>query len=102
MACWHTEIKVLSNGKIYVASGDRSKSYFGKFWVAKLLGTDPKFGFNRQFVNDKDGAILEEGCIYQVYRTCQWAKRPEEYFVSVSISKSDYQILTKQEVISLL
>lgn len=98
MACWNTEIKTLDNGKVYIDSGDRSNSYFGKFWVAKITGTDPKFGLSRQFINNKEGAVLEDG-IFQVYRNCQWAKRPEEYFLKV-IGNS-YETLTKQEVIAL-
>ena len=44
MACWNTKIEILDNGKIYIKSGNRSNSYFGKFWVAKITGTDPKWG----------------------------------------------------------
>jgi hypothetical protein len=98
MACWNTKIETLNNGKLYINSGNRSNSYFGKFWVAKITGTDPKFGLSRQFVNDKDGAVLEDG-IYQIYRNCQWAKRAEEYFLKVI--GNTYETLTKQEVISL-
>lgn len=98
MACWNTKIETLANGKVYINSGDRSNSYFGKFWVAKITGTDPKFGLSRQFVNGKEGAVLEDG-IFQVYRNCQWAKKPEEYFLKV-IGNS-YETLTKQEVIAL-
>ncbi len=98
MACWNTKIETLNNGKIYINSGDRSNSYFGKFWVAKITGTDPKFGLSRQFVSDKDGALLEDG-IYQVHRNCQWAKVAEEYFLKVV--GNTYETLTKQEVIAL-
>lgn len=98
MACWNTKIETLSNGKVYINSGDRSNSYFGKFWVAKITGTDPEFGLSRQFVSDKDGAVLEDG-IYQVHRNCKWAKSAEEYFIKVT--GSDYETLTKQEVIAL-
>ena len=98
MACWHTSIETLENGKVYVESGDRSNSYYGKFWVAKITGIDPKFGLARTFVNDKDGAILEDG-IYQVYRNCQWAKRPEEYFLKVEAG--NYETVSKQQVLSM-
>lgn len=98
MACWNTKIETLNNGKVYINSGDRSNSYFGKFWVAKITGTDPKFGLSRQFVNDKDGAVLEDG-IYQIHRNCQWAKRAEEYFLKVS--GNNHETLTKKEVIAL-
>lgn len=98
MACWNTKIETLNNGKVYINSGDRSNSYFGKFWVAKITGTDPKFGLSRQFVSDKDGAVLEDG-IYQVHRDCQWAKRAEGYFLKVT--GNNYETLTKQEVIAL-
>ena len=98
MACWNTKIETLNNGKVYINSGNRSSSYFGKFWVAKITGTDPKFGLSRQFVNDKDGAVLEDG-IYQIHRSCQWAKGAEEYFLKVV--GNTYETLTKQEVIVL-
>ena len=97
MACWNTSIEKLKE-KIYVKSGDRSNSYFGKFWVAKITGLDAKFVLSRQFVNDKDGAFLDDG-IYQVYRNCKWAKRAEDYYVK--IVGSTHVILTKQEVIAL-
>jgi len=99
MACWNTKIRTLNNGKLYINAGDRLNSYFGKFWVAKITGTDPKFGLRRQFINDKDGAVLEEDGIYQIYRDCQFSKRPEEYFLK--IVGNTYETLTKQEVIAL-
>lgn len=99
MACWNTEIETLNNGKLYVSAGDRKNTYYGKFWVARITGLDPNFGFARTFVNDKDGATLNEDGIYQIYRTCQWAKRPEDYFIKVT--DGEYETLTKQEVIAL-
>lgn len=98
MACWNTSIKTLENGKIYISSGDRSNSYFGKFWVAKIIGSDPKWGMKREFINDKDGAVINEDGIYQIYRTCQWAKRAEEYFMKVT--NNNYEIITKQDVLA--
>ena len=98
MSCWNTKITKLENEKIYISSGDRNKSYFGKFWVAKIDGLDPKFTFKRHFVNDKDGALLDNG-IFQIYRTCKWAKESEIYFIQVS--KGNYKFLKKQEVLSL-
>lgn len=100
MACWNTKIETLANGKIYINSGDRSNSYFGKFWVAKITGSDLKWGMKREFVNDKDGAVINEDGIYQIHRDCQWAKRPEEYFMKVS--GNDYEIVTKQDVLATL
>ena len=100
MACWNTKIETLANGKIYINSGDRSNSYFGKFWVAKITGSDPKWGMKREFVNDKEGALIKEDGFYQIYRNCNWAKRPEEYFIKVS--GSDYEIVTKQDVLATL
>lgn len=99
MACWNTKIETLSNGKIYINAGDRSNSYYGKFWVAKITGPDPKWGMQREFVNDKDGAVLEDG-IYQIHRSCQWGKRPDEYFVKVS--GNNYETITKQDVLATL
>ena len=95
MAIWHTRIEVGSD-KIYVKSGDRSASYYGKFWVARIVGLDPKFGLNRVFVNNKELAVIAEDGIYEVFRTCQWAKRPENYFIE--IKGSQYELLSKEEV----
>lgn len=100
MACWHTSIETLSNKNIYVKSGDRSNSYYGKFWVAKITGKDPKFTFQREFVNDRDGAEIKADGFYQVFRTCQWAKRPEDYFIRVEGGK--YKFVDKSDVISAL
>lgn len=97
MACWHTSVSELSNGKLYIKSGNRSNSYYGKFWVAKIVGHDPKFTFSREFVNDSDGAVIEKDGIYQIFRTCQWAKRPENYFIEVV--GNEYITLSKEQVI---
>ena len=99
MACWNTKIEILDNGKIYIKSGNRSNSYFGKFWVAKITGTDPKWGLARTFINDKDGAIIEEDGIYEIYRNCQWAKSAENYFIKVE--NDNYEIVSKSEVLGM-
>ena len=99
MACWNTKIEILNNGKIYIKSGDRSNSYYGKFWVAKITGTDPKWGLARKFINDKEGAIIEEDGIYEIYRTCTWAKRPEDYFIKVEGDK--YEIIKREDVLGM-
>jgi len=99
MACWNTKIEILDNGKIYIKSGDRSNSYFGKFWVAKITGTDPKYGLARTFVNDKNGAVINEDGIYEVFRTCTWAKRPENYFIKVE--GDEYEIIKREDVLGM-
>jgi hypothetical protein len=96
MANWHTKIENI-NGRVYVDSGNRNNSYLGKFWVAKIENTDPKFGFKRVFINDKDGALLDIGVIYQVHRSCQWG-RPEDYFIQPQ-EGGDYEILSKKDVL---
>lgn len=99
MACWNTKIKILDNGKIYINAGDRSNSYYGKFWVAKITGTDTKFGLARTFISDKDGAIIEEDGIYEIYRNCQWSKSAENYFIKVE--NGNYEIVSKSEVLGM-
>jgi len=99
MACWNTKIEILDNGKIYIKSGNRTNSYFGKFWVAKITGTDPKWGLARTFINDKDGAIIEEDGIYEIYRNCQWSKSAENYFIKVE--NDNYEIVSKSEVLGM-
>jgi len=99
MACWNTKIEILDNGKIYIKSGNRSNSYFGKFWVAKITGTDQKWGLARTFINDKDGAIIEEDGIYEIYRNCQWSKSAENYFIKVE--NGNYEIVSKSEVLGM-
>jgi len=99
MACWNTKIEKLQNGKIYIKSGDRSNSYYGKFWVAKINGIDQKFGFSRTFINDKDGALIDGDGIYEIYRNCTWAKRPENYFINVE--NGEYEMITKEDVLGM-
>lgn len=99
MACWNTKIEILQNGKIYVKSGNRDNSYYGKFWVAEILGTDPKFGLKRQFINSKEGAVIEKDGIYEIYRNCTWAKRAENYFIKVE--NDNYEIVSKSEVLGM-
>lgn len=99
MACWNTQIEILSDGKIYIKSGNRSNSYYGKFWVAKINGTDPKWGLARTFVNNKEGAVIEKDGIYEIYRTCTWAKRPENYFIKVE--GDEYEIIKREDVLGM-
>ena len=64
-------------------------------WVAEIVGTDPRFGFKREFVcgfKDYNGSnscgsrgvmamyLLEEGAIYEVNELLSW-KRSRRYFV---------------------
>jgi hypothetical protein len=99
MATWQTDIELLANGMVYVSSGNRRGSYYGKFWVAEISGLDPKFGFSRSFVSDRDGATLEPGKIYEVFRSCTYAKRPESYFIAPR--ENGWDILDKKEVIGM-
>ena len=96
MACWNTHIET-TESKVVVKSGTRDHSYYGKFWVAKITGTDPKWGLKREFVNGKDEARISEDGIYQVFRTCQYAKRDENYFIRVT--GNTYAEISKEEAI---
>ena len=100
MACWNTSIKKLNNGKIYIDAGDRSHSYYGKFWVAKITGTDEAYGLARKFINQSDSAVIETDGFYEVYRTCTWAKHPEHYFIEVK--DNNYKIVSKEDILSQL
>ena len=96
MAGWNTVIEKLDNGMLYVSSGKRYNE--DKFWVAKILGLDPKFTFLREFINDAGGALLESGYVYEVKRDVGF-KRPENYFIKVE--DDSYSILSKKEVLNL-
>lgn len=68
------------------------------YWVAMIVGTDPKFGYSRQFLkakkdykksNNKGSRgiflwfILESGYVYEVSAPKNW-KRKERYFCTVT------------------
>lgn len=99
MASWNTEIETKDN-KVIITSGDRSNSYYGKFWVAQLTGLDSKWGFTRNFINNKEDAIIREDGFFQVFRTCQWAKRDEKYFVIVK--NGQFTIVEKNDIIEAI
>jgi len=95
MACWNTEIR--TNGtSIVVESGTRSGKYFGKFWVAKITGRDPKFGLKREFINSKEDAVLNSDGFYQIHRSTPYGT--EEYFLQVTGTSS--KVVEKEVVVS--
>lgn len=94
MACWNTEIR--TNGTVVVESGLRTGKYFGKFWVAKITGRDPKFGLKREFINSKEEAVLNGDGFYQVHRSTPYGA--EEYFLQVTGTNS--KVVGKEEVVS--
>ena len=95
MACWNTEIRNTENA-IIIESGDRSGKYFGKFWVAKITGRDPKFGLKREFVNSKEEARITEDGFYQIHRSTPYGT--EEYFIHVI--GANLQKVEKEDVVS--
>lgn len=95
MACWNTEIKTSGNS-IVVESGERSGKYFGKFWVARITGTDPKFGLKREFISSKEDALLNGDGFYQIHRSTPYGT--EEYFLQVTGTNSN--VVEKEDVVS--
>lgn len=89
---------------------------FGKrphgFWIAKITGTDPKYGFNREFLpykkdysesNSKGSRgvyayyILESGIYYEIKEQISW-NRTKRYFCKIDES-GDIITVNKEEII---
>lgn len=94
MACWETKLKN-EEANVIVESGCRTKTYYGKFWVAQITGGDPKYRFARKFVNGNDCAVLKENGFYQVCRSCPYGE--EKYFLKVADGK--YAVVEEKDVI---
>ncbi len=98
MACWNTTIEKI-NKKIYITPGNREGGYYGKFWVAKILGKDDKFHFKREFVNTPYEAVIDEG-IFEIYRNTPYSKYPEHYFLKVC--NGVWEKLSRKQIIKLI
>lgn len=93
-------------------SHNNSKYGYGKFWVAKITGTDPKWGLKREFVQ-KDTeydnsskttwyhftAYLTESGIYEFREENNY--KTMHYFFELTDSGEEVK-LTKEEVLERL
>lgn len=91
MACWNTSIKKVGS-VLLVQSGDRTKSYKGKFWVARIKKYSPelKYKFEREFINDFSAAHITQPGIYEVYRGTPYGD--ERYFIVVD-DELNYEVV---------
>lgn len=84
-------------------------------WVAEIIGTDPKYGFSRNFISSNTSHknsngrgtrgvnlwfVLESGCYYEVKEQISW-QRSERYFCRVSDDGTVIRA-SKEEVIEWL
>ena len=99
METWKTKIEILQNGKIYIKCNNIDNSYYVKFWVAEILGTDQDYIFKRKYINDEESAVIEKDGVYEIYKNCIWYKRPEHYFIKVE--NGSYTVIDKQTVLSM-
>lgn len=100
-ASWATLIQ--EKGDTVIVSIDCKRYVSGrKFWIAKITGTDKKYGFSREFVNGAYGAKILTAGVYDVCNIPrQGASDYERYFLRV-YPTGEYRIIEREEVSSTI
>lgn len=90
-----------------------SECFKKRYWVAEITGTDPKFGFKREFLNPKHdftksnskgsrgvyaSYFLEYGKVYEISSPVSW-KNTDRYFL---IAGENNKRMSKEEVVEWL